>query len=88
MIGVGKWLESIIQANLVANEGNWKALILHLHAANEAFATVRLGQDLASKDKWENWYRGEKKMNLNNMQAQTERITKLVKEHSQARSVN
>lgn len=65
MIGLETWLENSQRAKIAADNNNLSQCKLYLKKANEAFVLINEGKKLKSKgSKWQNWYRGDKKMNL------------------------
>jgi len=64
MRGLLRWLESCLAAGLSLQDGDRAGAATHLEAALAGMETVRQGQALASRGRWEHWYRGDRKMNL------------------------
>ena len=50
----------------------------HLQQAVAAFDLIRSGQQLAAHGNWQDWYRGDKKMNLRKVEAQTREVSDLL----------
>lgn len=59
--GILGWLECAVRANLTDDR---PALAPLIEEAAAELARVRQGQALASRGKWKDWYRGDRKMNL------------------------
>lgn len=74
MLGLVKWAEACLQAALAAEAGKRDECGAHLQMALKAFAEIRAGQALAAGGKWTDWYRGDRKMNLPQAEALTQRI--------------
>ena len=65
ILGILEWLENSYQAGLALNDDDREHGIQYLDKALEGMQRVRNAKALASRgDKWKNWYRGDKKMNL------------------------
>jgi hypothetical protein len=72
MYGLSLWLELLLKAQLALEEGNLQAGASHLSQAQAHFSLIREGQALGSRgEKWEQWYRGDRKMNLDAAEALT-----------------
>lgn len=77
--GLEAWLQKIVQAKIEATAGNRAAVKEYLQEAMAAFNGIEEGRHLATAtDKWKNWYRGEKKMNLSAKKAATADILALL----------
>jgi len=80
--GLTDWMNHISLAVEAENRSDAEKSTYHLLQAKEAFGKIKSGQQLALRgEKWENWYAGETKMNLKNM----EKATQDVLEASQSR---
>ena len=65
LLGITAWLDALVKASVAEDSGNRPACISSLEQAVNAFTLIHEGKALASRGKkWENWYRGDKKMNL------------------------
>lgn len=65
IVGLQEWLQAIAQAKLATEKGNRKESAKWLQQALKSFDRIEAGMQLNSKgDKWKQWYRGDKKMNL------------------------
>jgi len=64
LLGLARWLESGLLAGLALQDDDGGEFLARLTAADEAVRLIRSGQALASRGKWEHWYRGDRKMNL------------------------
>ncbi len=81
MIGLEDWLIAVLKAREAWNDGDKEEARIHIRSAQEAFVVIKEGQEQHVKgNKWKNWYRGEKKMNLNDCESLTNRIALLVTE--------
>ncbi|NJK83296.1 MAG: hypothetical protein HC892_16060 [Saprospiraceae bacterium] len=78
--GVGQWLAHCIQAKQAADKNDWATAKQELEQALLAFTTIKKGQQLAAKGKWQDWYRGDKKMNLPSAEAQTKAVLLKIKQ--------
>jgi hypothetical protein len=80
IIGLETWLEKTLQAKMAADANNLSHCKDYLKQAKQAFSLINQGKEFKSEDpKWEHWYRGDKKMNLN----RKEMLTNEVKEKIQ-----
>lgn len=71
MLGLGDWLTGLLEAGKAYNENRLPVCLQHLEEALTAFDQINKGIALNSQGKWEHWYRGDKKMNLPEMETQT-----------------
>lgn len=79
LYGIGIWLEAVLKAQLALEDEKKIQLVHgHLEEAVSALDNVSEGKKLASKGKWENWYRGDKKMNMDMVRERTEEVWDLV----------
>ncbi len=78
-VGLGQWLHALMQARLMMDNEDAAKAGLFLQEALQAFETIRAGQELATRGKWKDWYRGDKKMNLQNLEEQTGNINTLIR---------
>ncbi len=79
MIGLEDWLIAILKTKNAWNDGDKEEARAAIQEALNAFTTIRDGQHFHVKgEKWENWYRGEKKMNINDCEALTNQIALLI----------
>lgn len=74
MKALGSWLSHLLDAQLALEQDQRKETVIHLEKALSAFTGVKKALAMNSKGKWKHWYRGEKKMNLSAMEAQTARV--------------
>lgn len=75
--GISQWLDACIQAKQAADEHDLAAVKTHLQTALTACARMQAGQEMAAQGKWQDWYRGDKKMNLRDMEVQTRKVADL-----------
>lgn len=78
VLGLVKWAEAAVQAALAAEVGKRDECGTHLQTAINAFAEIRSGQALAARGEWADWYRGDRKMNLNQAEALTRRLAQQI----------
>ena len=75
LLGLNRWLEAIILAQFAADESNSQATATHLQRAIQHLQQVQAAQAIASAgEKWQHWYRGDRKMNIDEMIARTDAI--------------
>jgi hypothetical protein len=80
MLGLETWLEALIEAKRAADAGQRADVTAWLTRATEAFARMKTGFDRnRATEKWRNWYRGEKKMNLTQSEQLTRTVAELVR---------
>ena len=79
--GISEWLQNVLKANLALQENDQAACQQNLQEAVKALEKVEQGKALASRGKWEHWYRGDKKMNMPAVEQRTEEILKLMEEN-------
>jgi hypothetical protein len=70
--GICRWVGALAEASIAVREG--RSARPHLSAAMEGFAEIRKGQAMNSRGEWHDWYRGDKKMNLNRAEAWTRQL--------------
>ncbi len=81
MLGLEEWLIGTVRAKQVLDEGNRAQAQKYLKEATEAFARMKKGQALnVTSEKWQHWYRGEKKMNLKNAEQLTQSTYQLIRQ--------
>jgi hypothetical protein len=64
LMGLEQWLEAGILATQAFKDNDRPELETQVNNAMEAFEMIRKGQALTSHGKWQGWYRGDRKMNL------------------------
>jgi hypothetical protein len=80
MLGLTIWLENCVQAKMAADAKNLTQTKIHLQKALESFPIIKEGQRLKSQgEKWQNWYRGDKKMNLLSREKLTKAVLEILK---------
>jgi len=85
MLSLTEWLANLQRAKQAENAGRWDDATFYLQQANEALALIDTAKAQATQgDKWQNWYRGEKKMNLNAVKSQTMDVLKLAQTRTPA----
>lgn len=79
ILGLQIWLEQILQAKIAVDENRLPDSRAHLQNALAAFALIKAGQSLKTQgEKWQYWYRGDKKMNLAQKETLTLEVLKLL----------
>lgn len=77
MLGLETWAEAVLQAKQAADANRGADARTALDRATAAFARMKAGLDRnRAAEKWQHWYRGDKKMNL----PDAERLTRAVAE--------
>lgn len=80
LLGLTTWLESLVRSSEAVNAGDFENSVKSLEEAVNAFNMIRSGQELNIRgEKWENWYRGDKKINLINMEKTTTEVLEAMK---------
>jgi len=79
--GITEWIQQVIQAKLALKDKKTEKCRKHLQNAWEALDGVDEGKRLASQGKWQNWYRGDKKMNVPALRDLNEEVLELVKNY-------
>lgn len=64
MIGILRWLETGALATLAERNHDRAEVLIQARAGLLAIGEIRTGQAMASRGKWQEWYRGDRKMNL------------------------
>jgi len=79
ILGLQIWLEQALQAKIATDENRLQDSRAHLQNALAAFALINAGKRLKSQgEKWQHWYRGDKKMNLLQKEALTQEVLNLL----------
>lgn len=79
ILGLQIWLEQALQAKIATDENRLQDARSHLQNALAAFALIKAGQGLKSQgEKWQHWYRGDKKMNLLQKESLTQEVLNLL----------
>ncbi len=73
-LAIGKWYQALMRSELAMQAGDVAAGKLQIGRAAKALAGVAEIKAAASTGKWENWYRGDKKMNVPEMEERTGRV--------------
>ncbi|KAA0988788.1 glycosyl hydrolase 115 family protein [Dyadobacter aurulentus] len=80
MLGLEEWLKQVLLAKKAMHEGQPDQCKNHLQLAVKSIDGINEGKAMNVKsDKWANWYRGDKKMNINACKDATEKVYKLLK---------
>lgn len=78
MIGLEEWLEALLLAKKALDQHNLQEVEVQLQNTMHAFQRIRHGQRFHTQTaKWEHWYRGEKKMNLDRCEALTKELIEI-----------
>lgn len=77
MRGLSQRLEYAVLAKMALEQGDHSACITNLKLAAESFSDIRKAKILGSQGKWTDWYRGDKKMNLQQKEKDMQRILDL-----------
>lgn len=78
MVGMSGWLENITSARIAMMNRNYEPVPELLKNAKRAIAATEEAMLIKqTTPKWENWHRGDKKMNIGRMKAQTEEVIDL-----------
>ncbi|WP_040005746.1 glycosyl hydrolase 115 family protein [Fibrisoma limi] len=89
ILGLETWLEGVLQARIAANANRLSDVETNLQHAVAAFDQMQKGQHRIATGKWQNWYQGDKKMNLEECRRVTETIrNKALSERPGSRAVN
>jgi hypothetical protein len=80
IIGLETWLEKTLQAKMAADANTLSLCKDYLQQAKQAFSLINQGKELKSENpKWEQWYRGDKKMNLKRKEMLTKEVEETLK---------
>jgi len=80
LLGLTTWLEALVKSSEAVNAGDYANSIKSMEEAIDAFNMIRSGQELNIRgEKWENWYRGDKKINIINMEKTTAEVLEAMK---------
>lgn len=79
MIQLCSWLENIYMAEQAIDAANIKACEEYLTKAENVFLEIEKLVEKYCYGKWEEWYRGETKMNLKTRQQQTSKVLELIR---------
>ena len=75
LLGLNRWLEAVIQGGEAINAGDREAGKAYLEKAIGHLDEVGQGKAIASQgEKWEYWYRGDRKMNIAHVRGLTEHV--------------
>ena len=78
ILGLTRWCNHATKAGFALQNDNRNETLEHLRQAAEALEMAQKGQQLASQGKWEHWYRGDKKFNLNSIVDLTDETLKMM----------
>ena len=74
MLGLSRWVEAGLRATLAERQGDRAAVRRHAEEATRAVETIRAGQALAATGRFADWYRGDRKMNIDEIEALTSEL--------------
>ncbi len=74
MLGLLRWVEHVAEASAALDAGDRAAAAAHVRALPEALALIDAGKALASRGEFRDWYRGDRKMNLAQLQEWTAKL--------------
>jgi len=77
---VSAWLENLLVAHEALDAGDREACVRALSAAEAAFAKIPVLAEGYCHDKWSNWYRGCKKLNVSANLKRTREVLELARE--------
>lgn len=75
-LGLLRWVEHVAEADLALDAGELEEAIRHLQATKEATALIDSGKALASRGEFEDWYRGDRKMNCDQLKEWSAKLEK------------
>jgi hypothetical protein len=79
MIGLEMWLENSLKAKLARNVNNLSTRKTFLQEAFNAFVLIDQGMSFKTSDnKWKNWFRGDRKMNLSPKKQVTKEVMNII----------
>jgi hypothetical protein len=80
LLGLLNWLEAGAQAALAERTDDRSQCLSHVRDGELAMRRVRVGQALAKRGRWADWYRGDRKMNLGRAEHLTRQVIERAKE--------
>lgn len=80
MLGLLRWVEHVAEASIALDEGNRAAVSQHVQALQEPLALIDAGKSLASRGEFQDWYRGDRKMNLAQLNEWTAKLAAIAEE--------
>jgi len=75
MLGLLRWVEHVAEASSALDAGDRPAVSRHVQALREPLALIDAGKSLASRGEFQDWYRGDRKMNLPQLSEWTAKLT-------------
>lgn len=72
--GLTAWLEQVLTASLAQARGDRQAAMAALNAGRAALRGMRESQKFAMRGRFEDWYRGDKKMRLSRAEEATDKL--------------
>jgi hypothetical protein len=78
ILGLTRWCNHTTKAAFALQDDNKEECRQHLQKADVALELAQKGQQQAGRGKWEHWYRGDKKFNLNSIVELTDETLKMM----------
>lgn len=78
LLGLAHWCNHATKASFALQNNKTEEARQHVQQAGEALELAQKGQALASQGKWEHWYRGDRKFNLNGIVNLTTEILEML----------
>jgi hypothetical protein len=79
MLGLLRWVEHVAEASIALDANDHAAVSQHVLALQEPLALIDAGKALASRGEFQDWYRGDRKMNLPQLSEWTAKLTAAAK---------
>lgn len=76
LLGLLRWVEHVAEAGIALDAGDRAAVSRHVQALQEPLALIDAGKTLASRGEFQDWYRGDRKMNLTQLNEWTEKLAR------------
>jgi len=76
--GICQWTAALARTSSALKSGSADQAKRHAREAMEAFSEIRAGQSLNTHGQWADWYRGDRKMNLNRALDQTRKLAEVL----------
>lgn len=74
MYGLLRWVEHVAEADVALDGGDVAEVTRHIQATKEATALIEAGKALASRGEFKDWYRGDRKMNCQQLNEWTAKL--------------
>ncbi len=79
LLGLLRWVEHVAEASIALDANDQAAVSQHVLALQEQLALIDAGKTLASCGEFQDWYRGDRKMNLPQLSEWTAKLTAAAK---------